>query len=167
MLPQALAGCSRQKTGLTGKTTAAGRCEMDDKDHVLLAALRQDARRSLTALARDIGLSRSATQDRLHRLQTSGVLLGFTTVESPATGHGLCAHFLIRHQPGRTCAQILPRLRKIAGITLIHSVAGTIDLVLRAEAHDMPAIEAIRAAIADLPGIETVTTLMVLDRHLG
>ncbi|WP_372395106.1 Lrp/AsnC family transcriptional regulator [Azospirillum sp. HJ39] len=140
---------------------------MDDKDRLLLAALRKDARRTLVALARDIGLSRSATQERLDRLVRAGIVRGFTVVEGEDRPAGACAHFLLRHQPGRTCVQLVPKLRRIPGIVSLHSVAGAIDMVIRAEGADVRAIEAVRAAIVALPEVAEVTTLMVLDRHLG
>jgi Lrp/AsnC family transcriptional regulator, leucine-responsive regulatory protein len=140
---------------------------MDEKDAMLLAALRRDARRTLVALARDIGLSRSATQERLERLLRSGVIEGFTTVEGKGLERRTCAHFLLKHQSGRTCAQLVPKLRKIAGIVSIHSVAGAIDLVIEAEGTDVSVIEGVRSAIANLPEVAELTTLMVLERHLG
>lgn len=137
---------------------------MDEKDRLLLAALRKDARRTLVALARDVGLSRSATQERLDRLLRSGVIRGFTTVEDGPAADGVAAYFLLRHEPGRTCAQLVPKLRRIPGIVTMDAVAGAIDLVVRAEAADIRGIETIRAAIVGLPGVAEVTTQMVLER---
>lgn len=140
---------------------------MDEKDVILLAALRRDARRTLVALARDIGLSRSATQERLERLLRSGVIRGFTTIEGTSPRGRASAHFLLKHKPGASCPQLVPKLRKIAGIVSIHSVAGAIDLVVEAEGADVGIIESIRSAIANLPEVSEMTTLVVLERHLG
>ena len=124
---------------------------MDEKDQLLLTALRRDARRPLVALARDIGLSRSATQDRLNRLLRSGAISGFTTVEPAGSTGKVATHFLVTHAPGGSCAKLMPHLEKIPGISRIHALAGPIDLVIFAEAADMAGIEAIRAAIDALP----------------
>ena len=113
---------------------------MDEKDRLLLAALRKDARRTLVALARDVGLSRSATQERLDRLLKSGVIRGFTTVEDGPAADGVAAYFLLRHEAGRSCAQLVPKLRRIPGIVAMDAVAGAIDLVIRAEAADIRGI---------------------------
>ena len=53
---------------------------MDDKDRLLLALLQRDARRPVVALARDLGLSRTATQDRLTKLTASGAIASFTII---------------------------------------------------------------------------------------
>ncbi|CBS90397.1 Lrp/AsnC family transcriptional regulator [Azospirillum lipoferum] len=137
---------------------------MDDKDRLLLAALRKDARRTLVALARDIGLSRSATQERLDRLLRSGVIRGFTTVEDGPVADGVAAYFLLRHEPGHSCAQLVPKLKRMPGIVAMDAVAGATDMVIRAEAPDIRGIEAVRAAIAGMPGVAEVTTQMVLER---
>jgi Lrp/AsnC family transcriptional regulator, leucine-responsive regulatory protein len=69
---------------------------MDEKDRLLMALLAKDARRSIVALARDLDLSRSATQDRLTKLLTSGAIRKFTIVESEEAAARETAHLLIR-----------------------------------------------------------------------
>ncbi|MFD1623752.1 Lrp/AsnC family transcriptional regulator [Azospirillum griseum] len=139
---------------------------MDDKDRLLLSLLRRDARRSLVALARDLGLSRSATQERLAKLQDSGVITGFTVVEGAAERRST-AHLLIRLAPGRHCAQLVPRVKTIPAVVQIHSVAGAIDLIVRVEGDGVAPLEQARAAIAAIDGIAEVSTFIVLDHHLG
>ncbi|MEO1324964.1 MAG: winged helix-turn-helix transcriptional regulator, partial [Pseudomonadota bacterium] len=56
---------------------------LDEKDRKLLAALKQDSRASLVALAREIDLSRSATHDRITRLEERGIIQGYTIIERP------------------------------------------------------------------------------------
>jgi Lrp/AsnC family leucine-responsive transcriptional regulator len=140
---------------------------MDAKDRLLLTLLRRDARRSIVALARDLGLSRSATQERLAKLRMSGAIGGFTVIEGAKGAADHTAHLLVRFQAGKQCAQVVPKLTKIPAIAAIHSVAGTIDLMVRVEAATMPEIEAARAAVVATPGVAEVTTFIVLERHLA
>lgn len=140
---------------------------MDDKDRTLLTLLRRDGRRPVVALARDLGLSRSATQDRLAKLQASGAIGGFTLVEERSTDTRESAYLTVRFAPEMKCAQIVPKLKKIHAISTIHSVSGAIDLFVRIEAEDVAGLEAARAAIAEVPGIVTAKTYVVLERHLG
>lgn len=140
---------------------------MDEKDQLLLTALRRDARRPLVALARDIGLSRSATQDRLNRLLRNGAISGFTTVEPADRAGKVAAYFLVTHAPGGSCAKLMPKLEKMPGVRSVHALAGPIDLAIFAEAPDMAGIEIIRSAIDALPLVSSLTTHMVLERHMG
>lgn len=140
---------------------------MDDKDRLLLTLLKRDARRSIVALARDLGLSRSATQERLAKLQSSGAVAGFTIVEGAAQTGRQSAYLTISFEPGRRCAEIVPKLKRIPAIAMIHSLTGPVDLMLRVDADSVAAIESCRSAVAALPGIASVSTAVVLERHLG
>ncbi len=140
---------------------------MDDKDRLLLTLLRRDARRSIVALARDLDLSRSATQERLAKLQASGVIRGFTLVEGAQTAPRQSAYLTVTFEPGYRCAQVVPKLKQIPLVALIHSLTGPVDLLLRIDADTMAEIESSRSAIAALKGVATVSTSVVLERHLG
>ncbi len=140
---------------------------MDDKDRLLLTLLRRDARRSIVALARDLGLSRSATQERLAKLQANGAIAGFTLVEGGANGARQLAYLTVSFARGYRCAQIVPKLKQIPAIALIHSVTGPTDLIVRVDGESVAEIESCRAAIAAVPGVASVSTSVVLERHLG
>jgi Lrp/AsnC family transcriptional regulator, leucine-responsive regulatory protein len=140
---------------------------MDDKDRLLMALLAKDARRSIVALARDLDLSRSATQDRLAKLVTSGAIRKFTIVEGEETAARETAHLLIRLDQGVKCAQVIPKLKAYATVTAIHSVAGDYDIIMRIDAINVSAIEATRASIVAVPGIASAMTILTLQPHLN
>ncbi len=140
---------------------------MDDKDRLLLTLLRRDARRSIVALARDLGLSRSATQDRLAKLQATGVIAGFTTVEGSGSGARQSAYLSVTLGPGRRCAEVVPKLKRVPFVGMIHSLTGPVDLMLRVDCDAVADVEQARSAIAAVPGVASVATAVVLERHLG
>ena len=140
---------------------------MDDKDRLLLTLLRRDARRSIVALARDLGLSRSATQERLAKLQASGAIAGFTLMEGRGRAAPQSAYLMVTFTPGRKCAEVVPRLKRIPFVSMIHSITGPIDLIVRIDAETVAEIEAGRSAVAATDGVAEVTTSIVLERHLG
>ena len=140
---------------------------MDDKDRLLLTLLKRDARRSIVALARDLGLSRSATQERLAKLQASGTIVGFTVVEGGEQRARQSAYLTVTFATGYRCAQVVPKLKQLPSIALIHSVTGPTDLIIRVDGESVADIESCRAAIAAVPGVASVSTSIVLERHLG
>lgn len=140
---------------------------MDDRDKLLLTLLKRDSRRSIVALARDLSLSRSATQERLAKLQASGAIAAFTIVEGAPSGARQSAYLMVTFDPGYRCAQIVPKLKHIPSIGLIHSLTGPIDLILRVDAESIAEIESTRSAVAAVVGIKSVSTSIVLERHLG
>ena len=77
---------ARVRRSQPGKMTAAPplcrtHCLMkplDEIDRKLVALLQDNARTSTVALAKSVGLSRSTVQERLHRLETAGVIAQYT-----------------------------------------------------------------------------------------
>src|SRR6476646_1635423 len=138
---------------------------MDDKDQLLLTLLRRDARRPVVALARDLGLSRTATQDRLAKLQASGAIAGFTIVDGVGRVHE-GAYLMVRLAHGTRCAQIAGKVGKIPGVEAVHSVTGTADMIVRVGADHVEGIERARAELAGLKGVDEVSTHVVLERFV-
>jgi Lrp/AsnC family transcriptional regulator, leucine-responsive regulatory protein len=139
---------------------------MDDKDRLLLNLLRRDARRPVVALARDLSLSRTATQDRLTKLVSSGAIARFTIID----GNGQAsesAYLLVHLEPGFRCTQIAPKVRSIPTVEAIHSVTGTVDMIIRVTADHIDGIEKVRAEVAGLAGVAQVATHVVLERLVG
>lgn len=138
---------------------------MDEKDRLLLSLLRRDARRPVVALARDLGLSRTATQDRLAKLQASGAIARFTIVEGDG-GARESAYLMVKLDRGVRCAQIAPKVRTIAEVEAIHSVTGAIDMIVCISAEHVDGLEKARAQVAGLAGVAEVSTHVVLERLL-
>ncbi len=82
--------------------------ELDKKDRLILQALQADARQSLAALGKRIGLSQPAMSERVRKLEAAGVIEGYgARVNLRAIGVGLQA--IIRIQT--THAGIAPYLQ--------------------------------------------------------
>jgi Lrp/AsnC family transcriptional regulator, leucine-responsive regulatory protein len=139
---------------------------MDEKDKLLLTLLTRNARSSILSLARELGLSRSATQDRLKRLTVSGAIAGFTILESRSTRVSQTAHMLITLNTGSTCAMVVPKIKKLSSIAVIHSIAGAYDLIVQVDGETMLDIEATRSLISAMQGVRDIETIVVLERHL-
>lgn len=138
---------------------------MDERDRLLIVLLRRNARAPVVELARGIGLSRSATQDRLTRLEASGAIARYTIVEANPPDGLHSAHILLKFEQGKHCAQIAPRIERLPGVTLLDSLAGEFDLLVSVDADSVEMIERSRSAIAETPGVAHVVTFMVLKRH--
>ena len=53
---------------------------MNETDTAIIAALRHDARASLSDLAARLGVSRTTVRGRIERLRQKGEIVGFTVV---------------------------------------------------------------------------------------
>lgn len=140
--------------------------KLDEKDLKLISLLRRNARAPIVSLARHIGWSRSATQDRLARLEESGAIAGYTVIEGTPSAIIQAAHLLVSFDNGKTCDQVAPRVKSIPFVTRIDSLAGEIDLLVSVDADSIDSVEDVRRQVAAVPGIAEVTTAVVLRRHV-
>jgi DNA-binding Lrp family transcriptional regulator len=69
--------------------------ELDDKDRNILSILSRDAKIPLKTLAGEIGLSRSATSERVLFLEKSGVIRGYRADIGQLNEGLICAFLLI------------------------------------------------------------------------
>lgn len=82
---------------------------LDDTDAKILEALIDDARCSMAALARLVGLSAPSVAERVRRLEEAGVIQGYTLRINPkALGRPIGVWLRIRPMPGQ--------LQKVADI---------------------------------------------------
>lgn len=139
---------------------------MDEKDRVLLGALAANARESLVGLARRVGLSRSATQERLKRLERNGTIAGYTLrLGRQKAEAGTTALIAITYASGAKCEHVVPRLRVMPEITACESLAGETDLLLRVACSSTAELEAVRERVEQTPGIASTRTHVVLTTH--
>ena len=79
----------------------------------LLAALRDDPRLSMSALARRVGMSAPAVTERIARLERTGVIRGYRVdIDPAAVGLPVAAWVRVRPGPGQ-----LPKLAELARAT--------------------------------------------------
>ena len=134
---------------------------LDDIDRRLIALLQDNARLSTVHLAKSVGLSRSAVQERVQRLEDAGVIAQYT-VRLGSQGDPLRAWLLLRYADGFTCDDVMPALARMPQVQACHSVAGDIDLLVLVQAGTPAQLADLREAVVALKGIDDVTTLPVL-----
>jgi DNA-binding Lrp family transcriptional regulator len=139
---------------------------LDEKDEALLTALERNARASVVELARRIGLSRSATQDRLGRLERSGAIAGYTVRRgSISSRQRLHAWLLVRYKDAVKCAHIVPQLKSEQGVAAIFTLSGDPDVLVEVETDDTGQLDALADRLRAIPGIARVTSHVVLAAH--
>ncbi|MBK8791842.1 MAG: Lrp/AsnC family transcriptional regulator [Holophaga sp.] len=135
---------------------------LDEVDRRLLAELRADAKLSQTALAARLGLSRSAVQERIKRMERDGVILGYTVRMAADHPNGVRAYLLVKGR-GPSHDRAVQLLAGFPEVRVADSVGGEIDLVLQVEAEHLEGITRVRDELAKLPGIGNTQTLLVMQ----
>lgn len=139
---------------------------LDALDRKILAALQEDADRSLDEIAQQVGASKTPVWNRIRKLRAAGVIRRQTVVLDPAAlGLTSCFFVLIRtaeHDAGwleRFMAAILKR----AEVLEAHRLAGDIDYILKVRVADAEAYDAFyRALIAEV-SIFNVTSQLSME----
>jgi len=115
---------------------------LDALDTKILAALAEDARTPMRELAQKIGLSAPSTTERVRRLETAGVIEGYTVRINPeAIGLPLAAILRIRPMPGEL-ERVARLLEAIPEITSCDRVTGDDCFIAKAQ---VPAVRDLEA----------------------
>jgi DNA-binding Lrp family transcriptional regulator len=139
---------------------------MDEIDGRLIDRLRENARSSVAALARGLGLSRTTVQSRLERLERGGVVTGYTVRLSDAHERGqIHAYVMITVVPKRANA-VIAAIRQMPSVRLLKSVSGPFDLIGEAVAPSVAEMDALIDALGDLDGVERTTSSIVLSTKI-
>ena len=136
---------------------------LDELDRRILAELQADARLSQAAIAARVGLSRSAVQSRVARLEDSGVIAGYTLRLGVERDRPLVRAYLLVQGSGPDHNRAVKALEAFPEIRLADTVSGDTDLVLLVEAERLEDVTRVRDEVAKLPGIAGTRTLLVMQ----
>ncbi|MEL7471476.1 MAG: Lrp/AsnC ligand binding domain-containing protein [Pseudomonadota bacterium] len=113
---------------------------MDDFDRKILTILRVDGRISVTDLARRVGLSKTPCQNRIRRLQSDGVIVGFRAVVDPGKmGQEHVAFVEVRLSSTTEAAlgAFNAAVQKVPEIEQCHMIAGAFEYLLKVRTRGM------------------------------
>ncbi len=136
---------------------------LDDIDRRLLALLSADARTPTALLARQVGLSRSAVQERLKRLERDGVIAGYTvTLGADLAVAGVSAQVMLTLDP-KLQDRAVDALRGLPEVKSARTVSGRYDLVAEVTAPTAELLDAVLTRIGKLPGVSRTTSSILLS----
>jgi Lrp/AsnC family leucine-responsive transcriptional regulator len=138
---------------------------MDAIDEQILGVLRADGRASFTAIGREVGLSTNAVAARVRRLQTAGVITGFTVLladEEPDRAPGIEAFLDVRLQPDRDSEEFLAWVKELSTVADAVHVTGPYDYLLRVRVRDMRALDRLLRTLKRDGGAMQTQTRMAL-----
>ena len=139
---------------------------MDDLDRTMLALLGADARISVATLARRLKVARSTVQARLERLETTGVIAGYTVKLGEAARQGrIRATVLLNIEP-RAQANILTRLKAIPEVERVHTTSGRVDLLLQVSAPSTAVLDGVLDQIGEMTGVKSSESLVHLSTKI-
>jgi DNA-binding Lrp family transcriptional regulator len=136
---------------------------INPQDQKLLLNLRQNARISVSDLARQMNLSRSTVQNRLARLEATGVISGYCVeLGAEYTASQVEAHVSIKVFQKLTARTNLA-LDAISQVSQLYSVSGEYDLIAIVQAQSLEQLSVVLDEIGNLEGVERTNSAVVLE----
>lgn len=138
---------------------------LDDTDRQLLALLRDDARTSVTTLAKKLRVARATVQNRIARLEESGVIVGYTVRLKPeAEAHRIRAWMNIAVE-GNKAPAVIQALRGEPNVHTLHTTNGRWDIIAELRADNLELFDSVLGRIRLIPGIASTETSILLSTH--
>jgi len=139
---------------------------MDELDRNIVGLLGADARMSVAMLARRLKVARSTIQARLERLETSGVIVGYTLKLGETAREGrLRASVLLTIEP-RAQAAILTRLKAIHEVERAFTTSGRFDLLLQIACPNTQVLDQVLDQIGAMTGVRSSESLIHLSTKI-
>ena len=139
---------------------------MDELDRNLLGLLGADARMSVATLSRRLKVARSTIQARLERLETSGIIAGYTLKLGEGAREGrLRASVLLTIEP-RAQAAVLTRLKSIAEVERVFTTSGRFDLLMQIACPNTQVLDQVLDQIGAMTGVKGSESLIHLSTKI-
>ncbi len=139
---------------------------LDALDRKILAALQEDASRSLDEIAREVGSSKTPVWNRIRKMREAGVIGQQTVLLDPeALGLEACFFVLIRTSEHEADWQdrFLDVLRRRPEVLEAHRLAGEIDYILKVRVPNARAYDTFYQALISEVKIYNVTALLSME----
>jgi DNA-binding Lrp family transcriptional regulator len=139
---------------------------MNEADKQLVNLLQNNARESISELARKLNLSRSTVQDRIDRLEKKGIIKGYTIRFTPEyEQHQISAHVLINVNP-KMHDQVVRQLKQTAILQSLYAVSGPHDLIAILKSETTQDMDSSLDEIGQIDGIDKTISSIVLSTKL-
>lgn len=135
---------------------------MESIDAHILSLLARDGRMSYTDIGRATGLSTSAAQQRVRRLEKRGVITGYHAEIDPVTlGRTLLAFIAVRPLRATLDESLPAQLQAMPEIVSCFAVAGDASYLCMVEVAGTAELEALLNRMRNAAGLITITTVVL------
>lgn len=140
--------------------------DLSRSDHAILAALRDNARMSITELAQHTGLSRNTAKARLDALVAEGRIRRFT-IETDVDVEGEVRAITLVALQGKMSRQVIRALSRIPGVSTVYATNGAWDLVADIRTDSLVHFDRILREIREVPGVVNSESCLLLAHVVG
>ena len=140
--------------------------ELDHFDHKIIRALTDNARISITELSSIVNLSRNAVSYRIKKLETIGVIKGYTTILNNELDEekSVVATIMVYRKNRMRNNEVIEYANKVPEVKSCYIVSGEHDVFLLLKAPSQKRIHEIWKDISNLTSVEDTNTVFVLSK---
>ena len=140
--------------------------QIDAIDRKILSYLVNNARMPFLEIARECGISGAAIHQRVHKMESNGVITGSRMVVKPgALGLNVCAFISVNLSEDNKYSDVVAALKHIPEIVECHFVTGKAALFLKVYCFDNEHLMSILLnTIQRIPYIQSTDTMISLDQ---
>ena len=133
----------------------------DDVDRKLVSMLQANARESTSSIAKRLNVARSTVNERISRLEKSGVITGYSAVLSKNPSEGNVQALVMISVDQKKGRKVVEELNKFPSIKVCLAINGSFDYFMSIELPTLEELDAMLDKIAEMDGVFSVN---VLDR---
>ena len=135
-------------------------------DQDLLKLLQENSRRTVSDIAKKMGLSRATVQHKMERLERTGVIQGYTIKINPILERqNVSAYVMISVVPKKNNT-IVRQLFSIPQMEMLCTISGQYDMIAKITESTTQTLDQILDQIVNLDGVEKTLSHIVLSRKV-
>jgi len=136
---------------------------MDSIDIKILRALNENARAKASAISKQVNLSVSAVIERMHKLEDSGVITGYTALlDHKALGRDISAWLEVNLEHPKHFDHFTEKVQRLHNVLACYYLTGDFDFMLHVMASSSEELEAVHQKIKQMEGVCVTKTHIVL-----
>ncbi len=136
---------------------------LDEIDHKILVELQRNARLTYKNLSERINLSAPSVKDRIEKMESAGLILGYTAVLDPKLlGYHLSVYISIKIRFGMY-EKFEKFIVTVAEITECHKLTGEECMLMRGFVRDTSHLEALNVRLSKFGELTTSLVLSTLN----
>lgn len=130
-------------------------------DRSIIAALRNDARMSITELAQRVNISRTTAKTRLEALVREGRIRRFT-IETDTDVEGEVRAITLIELQGKMSRNVIRTLSRIPEVSTLYATNGAWDLVVEIKTDSLVSFDRVLRDIREVPGVLNSESCLLL-----
>ena len=135
---------------------------VDELDKRILSVLLEDGRASCREVARILGVSPATVAKRLKKLESSGLIKGYTALlDHEKLGYDITVITAITVSGGKLL-EVEREIAKLPGVCAVYDVTGPVDVMVIAKFRNRQELSRFTKSLLAMPHVERTCTYVVL-----